>query len=113
MTRLLQVLILALGLALPLGGAYAQDSALAAAKAQGLVGERPDGLVGVVSPSASAQIRALVDQINVQRQTLYAQVAQRESTTVEVVRLRFGARLVSETPAGQYYMDAGGSWQRR
>ena len=113
MIRLLQILILALGLALPLGGAFAQDNALATAKAQGQIGERPDGLVGAVSPSASAEIRALVARTNTQRQAVYGQIAQRENTTVEVVRQRFGERLTRETPAGQYYMDANNRWLRR
>ena len=113
MIALLRILVIALVAALPLGGAYAQDSALAAAKAQGQVGERPDGLVGVVSPSASAQIRTLVEQTNAQRRTVYAQIAQRERTTLDVVQQRFGELLIRETPTGQYFMDANQRWQRR
>ncbi len=113
MIALLRILLLALALGFPLGAAQAQDGALAAAKAQGLVGERPDGLVGLVSPAASAQIRAMVDQTNAQRRALYQQIAQRERTTIEVVQQRFGERLVRETPPGQFYMDASQRWQRR
>jgi hypothetical protein len=113
MIALLRILVVALALGLSPGATHAQEGALAAAKAQGLVGERPDGLVGIVSRSASAQIRALVDQTNAQRRAVYQQIAQRERTTVEVVQQRFGERLVRETPRGQFYMDANQRWVRR
>ena len=113
MTRLLRILVVALAALLPLAPAFAQDGALAAAKAQGLVGEQPDGLIGAVSASPTAEIRALVERINRERMQLYAQVAQRNSTSVPATQLVFGERLIRETPAGQYYRDSAGRWQRR
>lgn len=93
-------------------GAYAQDQ-LAAAKARGLVGERPDGLAGVVNDSAPAETRALVERVNRERMQVYAQIAQRNGASVEAVRRTAGERLVRETPPGQYFMDERGRWQRR
>jgi uncharacterized protein YdbL (DUF1318 family) len=113
MTRLLRILIVALAALLPLASASAQDSALAAAKAQGLVGEQPDGLIGAVSASPTAEIRALVERINRERMQLYAQVAQRNNATVPATQQVFGERLIRETPAGQFYRDGAGRWQRR
>ena len=113
MSRLLRVLIVALLALLPLATASAQDGALTAAKAAGQVGERPDGLIGAVSASPSAEIRALVERINAERMRIYTQAAQRNSATLEATRRIFGERLVRETPAGQYYMDANNRWVRR
>jgi uncharacterized protein YdbL (DUF1318 family) len=113
MTRLLRVVIVALLALLPLASASAQDGPLTAAKAAGQVGERPDGLIGAVNASPSAEIRALVERINAERMRIYAQAAQRSGATVEQTRRVYGERLVRETPAGQYYMDANNRWMRR
>ena len=45
------------------------------AKAAGQVGERIDGYVGVVDANAPGDIRALVDQVNAERQAKYAEIA--------------------------------------
>lgn len=111
MIRFLRLLLVALAIALTPAAASAQDSALANAKAQGLVGERPDGLVGAVV--SRADVAQLVERVNGQRMALYADVARRNNTSVQATQRIFGERLVRETPPGQYYMDAGGRWQRR
>lgn len=113
MIRLLRILAVAFAALLPLAPASAQDSALTAAKAAGQVGEQPDGLIGAVSASPTPEIRALVERINRERMRIYAEVAQRNSTSVPATQLVFGERLVRETPAGQYYRDGAGRWQRR
>ena len=100
MIRLLRILVVALAALLPLASASAQDSALVAAKAQGLVGEQPDGLIGAVSPTPTPATRALIERINRERMQLYAQVAQRNNTSVPATQLVFGERLIRETPAG-------------
>jgi uncharacterized protein YdbL (DUF1318 family) len=80
------------------------------AKATGLVGERPDGLVGVVDPSAGADVQALVDDVNRQRLERYGEIAAANDSTLEAVQAVAGAELIDRTPAGQYVMDAGGTW---
>jgi uncharacterized protein YdbL (DUF1318 family) len=115
MIRFLRILLVAFAALMPLGivPAHAQDGALAAAKAAGQVGERPDGLIGAVSATPSADIRALVDRINAQRMQIYAQSAQRTGASLDDTRRVMGERLVGATPAGQYYMDASNRWVRR
>ena len=58
------------------GGASAavaqRDPAYQAARAAGEVGEQPDGYLGVVG-SASPAVRALVNNINIQRKAAYTQ----------------------------------------
>jgi len=104
---------LALGVlaALP-ATALAQDP-LAAAKAQGLVGERPDGLVGFVAGSVPADVRALVEQINAQRRQKYADVAASTGQSLAQVQAVAGDRLVQATPAGQFVMNAAGRWVKK
>lgn len=108
-------LFLSLGLAVLGGGlnvAAAQDG-LEAAKAAGLVGERPDGLVGVVPATVPAEIQALVERINAQRRDRYQDVARSNGTSVAAVQAVAGRQLIDRTPAGQYVMNSSGSWVRK
>jgi hypothetical protein len=89
------------------------QATLEEAKAVGLVGERPDGLVGLVEASASADVIALVDEVNAKRMARYAQVAAENNSTVEQVQAVAGAQLIERTPAGQFVMNAAGRWIRK
>ncbi|QCG88083.1 YdbL family protein [Azospirillum sp. TSH100] len=91
--------------------ALAQD-ALAAAKAAGQVGERPDGMVGVV-PGAPASAQALAQQVNAQRLARYQEIANGNGTALDKVQAVAGQQLIERTPAGQYVMTAAGQWQRK
>ena len=89
--------------------AFAQAT-LEDAQAAGLIGERPDGLVGVVDGNAPADVVALVDDINRQRMSYYAEVAAGNNSTVEQVQAVAGAELIERTPPGQFVMNAAGRW---
>lgn len=91
--------------------ALAQD-ALAAAKAAGQVGERPDGLVGVV-PGAPASAQALAQQVNAQRLARYQEIAKGNGTALDKVQAVAGQQLIERTPAGQFVMTAAGQWKRK
>ncbi|QJE72635.1 YdbL family protein [Aerophototrophica crusticola] len=107
--------VLALVLATLLGGgmpALAQDD-LASAKAQGLVGERPDGLVGTVADAVPAPVAALVERVNAERRKQYGQVAQSTGRPVQEVQAIAGDKLVANTPSGQYVMNAAGRWVKK
>ncbi|MBY6263296.1 DUF1318 domain-containing protein [Azospirillum sp. 412522] len=91
--------------------ALAQD-ALAAAKAAGQVGERPDGMVGVV-PGAPAAAQALAQQVNAQRLARYQEIAKGNGTALDKVQAVAGQQLIERTPAGQFVMTAAGEWQRK
>ena len=109
MTRLLPLLAFAalLAVATP---APAQD-ALAGAKQAGQVGERPDGLVGVV-PGAPAAAQAIAEQVNAQRLQRYRDIAASNGTSVDKVQALAGQRLIDGTPAGQYVLS-GGRWVKK
>ena len=81
---------------------------LPTAKAQGLIGERPNGLLGVVR--GSAEIEALVKEINKRRLDKYSQIAQKNAMTIEQVSLLAGEKTMKKTPAGQYIQDSSGKW---
>lgn len=95
------------------GTAQAQrDPAYAAARSAGQVGEQPDGYLGVVG-GGSAELRALVNNINIQRKAAYTQKAQASGATVEQLAFTSGCNLIAQTEAGEKYKAPDGSWQTR
>jgi hypothetical protein len=107
--------VLAVGLVLLLGHgapARAQED-LAATKASGLVGERPDGLLGLVKGQAPDDVRALVARVNEERRKQYEQVARSTGRSLQEVQAVAGQRLVQATPPGQFVMETAGQWVRR
>lgn len=91
--------------------ALAQDG-LATAKAQGLVGERPDGLVALVM-GGTPELQALVTQVNEQRLAEYRQIATDTQAPLEAVQARAGRQIIERLPSGQYFMDAAGRWRQK
>ncbi|TQV85274.1 DUF1318 domain-containing protein [Exilibacterium tricleocarpae] len=94
-----------------LNSAFALD--LREAKAKGLVGERNDGYVGYVVKPASAEVKAVVKEVNNKRKAKFAATAGNNNITIEQVAARFYQRAVSQTRAGHYYQDAGGKWVKK
>lgn len=93
--------------------AWAQrDPAYAAARSAGQVGEQPDGYLGVVG-AGSAELRALVSNINIQRKSAYTAKAQASGATVEQFAFTSGCNLIEKTAAGEKYRTPGGEWKTR
>lgn len=86
---------------------------LDAAKTQGLVGEEPNGLIGSVAATPSADVKALVDATNAERLKKYQDIATKNGTQVDQVEAVAGQKLLTVTPAGQYIMNASGGWQKK
>ena len=84
---------------------------LVQAKQQGVVGERPDGLLGAVKPSAEAT--AIIDKINAERMDKYKAIAAKNGTPVRQVQALAGKKLIEQTPSGEYIMNAAGHWQKK
>jgi uncharacterized protein YdbL (DUF1318 family) len=100
---------LAAGVTLP---AFAQrDPAYQAARQQGLVGEQPDGYLGIVGTPTPA-LTAIVNDINIQRKRQYTQQAS-ASSTVEQMAFVTGCNLISRTVAGEKYRTPDGRWLTR
>jgi uncharacterized protein YdbL (DUF1318 family) len=108
----LRGVILAVGTLLAVSPALAQGSpALSVAIASGQVGERYDGYMGVVT-SASSQVRRQVSAVNLQRRSLYFQLATTRHVNAQVVGIATGCQLIAHLSAGQAYMLGDGSWRR-
>ncbi|WP_326523497.1 YdbL family protein [Sphingomonas sp.] len=93
--------------------AHAQrDPAYAAARSAGQVGEQPDGYLGIVGDPTPA-LRALVNNINIQRKAAYTQRASASGATVEQMAFVSGCNLVNQTQAGEKYQTPTGAWATR
>lgn len=107
--RVRAVLLAAALVLLPATATLAQAN-LESAKAAGVVGERADGLLGLVK-GASPDVKQMVDEINARRLSQYKDIAARNGTSIQAVQAIAGQKLVSQSPAGTYVMDASGSWR--
>jgi uncharacterized protein len=103
--------IFSLMLGLGIGPALAGP--LEDAKAEGLVGERIDGYLGVVDSGAPGSVKSLVDQINAEREAKYAEIAKKQGAPVAAVAQIAGTKLIQRAPKGEYVMGANGQWQRK
>lgn len=89
-----------------------RDPAYQAARSQGLIGEQPDGYLGFVVPP-SAEIRRMVEDLNIRRRAAYTERAAAASATVEQFAFTSGCNLVAQTVAGERYMGPDGTWRTR
>jgi len=79
--------------------AYAEMS-VAAAKSQGYVGEKPDGLLGIVQSAPG--VSEMVDSTNSGRLDKYRSLAQSNGLPLDQIQKLAGQKLMTETPSGQY-----------
>ncbi len=93
--------------------AHAQrDPAYQSARAQGLIGEKPDGYLGfVLSPSAA--IKAMVDDINIKRKAFYIRKAGENNATPQDFAFTTGCDAIARTSAGEKYQSPSGEWLTR
>lgn len=115
---MIRQLLIALALSINLAGAAHAQSADAkatvdAAKAQGVVGEQGDGFLGLVSGSASASVKAAMDEINAGRSKAYQDIATKSGVTPAAAGEATALQLFGRVPAGQYYRSVGGAWTRK
>ncbi len=92
--------------------AQQRDPAYAAARAEGRVGEQPDGYLGIVG-NADPALQRLVDDINIKRRAVYAEKAKENSATLEAYALTAGCQAIARTVSGEKYRAPDGSWQTR
>ncbi len=92
--------------------AQGRDPEYAAARANGQVGEKPSGYLGVVG-AGNATLRHMVEDLNIKRKAVYADRAATQHATVEAYALTTGCRLIGQTEAGEKYMTPAGEWRTR
>lgn len=98
--------------ALVLVGSLAQADPLDDAKSGGLVGETSLGLIAAVEASPSANIKALVRDINARRLARYGEIAASTGGSLEQVQALVGRRLIDGAPSGSFVLGADGAWVR-
>ncbi|GAA0276945.1 YdbL family protein [Alteraurantiacibacter aestuarii] len=89
-----------------------RDPAYAAARANGQIGEKMDGYLGIVG-NATPELQAMVNDLNNRRRAVYTERAQAENATLESYALTAGCLAISRTEVGEMYQAPDGSWQRR
>jgi uncharacterized protein YdbL (DUF1318 family) len=99
-------------LMLSLSGALWAAS-LDAAKSSGMIGEKPDGYLGLVRQDAPADVRALVDDVNSKRRSRYEQIARQQGAPLGDVEKVGGATAIDKTRPGNYVMDSSGRWRKK
>ncbi len=80
------------------------------ARAQGLVGEQPDGYVGIVQDAPG--VRDLVNSVNAQRRSHYEGIAQQNGVPIQAVEQQAGQHLIERAGSGIFVLTPAG-WQRR
>lgn len=105
-------LLLLLTLSLPLQAMTLSEAmnALGAAKSSGLVGEKPDGYLGVVKTTPQAQ--EITNLINQARRTEYQRIAQQNGTRLQDVEVIAGQKAIDKTTAG-HYIQRNGAWVKK
>jgi uncharacterized protein YdbL (DUF1318 family) len=83
------------------------------AKTQGVVGEQPNGYLGVVQPGASADVQALVNDVNQKRRQMYEEIARRNSTKLEAVEMLAGKTAIENTRPGNFVRGPSGQWVKK
>ena len=78
----------------------AQTPAVNAARAAGQVGERYDGYLGVAAP-VSAAVRSQVATINIQRRSLYSNLAASKGASPQDVGITAGCQLLARVGGGR------------
>ncbi|MFP1679292.1 YdbL family protein [Alloalcanivorax sp. C16-2] len=78
------------------------------AKAEGLVGEQPNGYLGVVKATPAAV--ELVSDINEKRRAAYERIAKQNGITLDQVANLAGQKAIEKTPTGEYIKTPTGQW---
>ena len=104
-------LITTIGLLLLLQNAWAID--IRDAKEQGLVGEANSGYIAAVTSPASAEVRALIADVNAKRKAEFEAAAKKTGTRTDQVAHRFYELAVQRTAPGGYYQDSSGGWKKK
>ena len=93
-------------------GAVDNSGPIDTAMAAGLVGEQADGYLGFVrTPNAAQQeIQRRINEVNIRRRGVYAQIARDSGETVDRVALLQALRQITKAPTGEYFRDLNASW---
>lgn len=80
-------------------------------KDQGLLGEQPDGLVGVIKSTPEAEEIARAE--NKDRMAVYNERAAAQGQSVETLMRVLGEARIRQEKTGRQFKDASGSWVKK
>ena len=104
-------IIATIGLLMVLQNAWAID--IRDAKSEGLVGEANTGYIAAVTSPASAEVRALLADVNAKRKAQFEATARKTGAKTDQVAYRFYELAVQKTAPGGYYQDSSGRWKKK
>ena len=81
------------------------------AKEQGLVGEMPNGYLGIVVNSA--ETKSLVTSVNKKRKDIYINLARKNKITMQQVTALAGKKALAKTQSGHLTKNAAGQWVKK
>ena len=81
------------------------------AKQQGLVGEMPNGYLGMVVDSA--QTKDLVASVNSKRKSIYMNLARKNKITMLQVTTLAGEKAFAKTQSGHFIKNTSGQWVKK
>lgn len=110
MTSPVKILLLLSVLCAPLA---AWGIELGAAKQQGLVGEQANGYLGSVTGAPSAEVNALVKDVNARRRAKYQQIATKNNISTADVEALAGQKALDRTTSGNYIKPTAGGWRKK
>jgi uncharacterized protein YdbL (DUF1318 family) len=82
------------------------------ARNAGLIGEQPNGYVGIVVANPDAAVKDLAAKVNTKRKAHYQRIAEENGTKVAAVAARAGEKLIADAPSGQF-VKRGGKWVKK
>jgi hypothetical protein len=97
-------------LTLTMASAWATN--LDSAKAEGLIGEKSNGYLGLVVNNAPSDVRRLVDDVNAKRKQKYQEVANSRNIDLSKVELIAGKKAIEKTQSG-HYIEVNGRWVKK
>ena len=83
------------------------------AKNAGWLGEQRDGYLGMVSPSAPAEARKLMAEVNEARRRSYREIAGKTGAELRAVEVLAAEKALQKTQPGNSIQAADGSWIRK
>jgi uncharacterized protein YdbL (DUF1318 family) len=84
------------------------------AKQEGLVGEKNNGYLGIVTVQNDAQreVQSLIDDINAKRKAVYVKLAAKNGITVQQVEKLAAEKAYKKTSSG-HYLWINGKWAKK
>ncbi len=82
------------------------------AQNKGLLGENASGYLEM-TPRGNSAAQQLMNDINAKRKAKYQDIAQKQNTDLKSIEKIAGEAIVKKLPAGEFYKDASGQWNKK